>query len=76
MDGEKPGDILEFLRGDRGNKNINKKAKSLNGRKMSVQRMGNTISESQQMCPKCRGEGCLIKNEDICTVCKRNKVNK
>jgi len=125
MDGEEPGDIFDFLRGGRGNKNVKKKTKSVlqqmevslediykgkekyleinryrickkchgngskdpnantkctgcNGRgvKLVVQRRGNTILQSQQMCPDCRGEGFVIKNEDRCNVCKGNKVNK
>ena len=46
------------------------------GVKMVVQKMGNTIIQSQQSCSDCRGEGYVIKNEDKCPVCRGNKVNK
>ena len=46
------------------------------GVKMVVQRMGNTILQSQQGCPDCRGEGYVIKESDKCTSCRGNKVNK
>ena len=46
------------------------------GVKMVVQRMGNTILQSQQSCPDCRGEGYVIKEGDKCTICRGNKVNK
>ena len=36
--------------------------------------MGNTILQSQQTCPECRGEGYVIKNEDKCTACHGQKV--
>ena len=56
--------------------NANTKCTSCNGRgvKMVVQRMGNTILQSQQTCPECRGEGYVIKNEDKCTACHGDKV--
>jgi DnaJ family protein A protein 2 len=56
--------------------NANTKCTSCNGRgvKMVVQRMGNTILQSQQGCPECRGEGYVIKNEDKCTACNGQKV--
>ena len=58
--------------------NANTKCTSCNGRgvKMVVQRMGNTILQSQQTCPECRGEGYVIKNEDKCTACHGQKVTK
>ena len=58
--------------------NANTKCTGCNGRgvKMVVQRMGNTILQSQQACPDCRGEGYVIKEHDKCTQCKGNKVNK
>lgn len=58
--------------------NANTKCTGCNGRgiKMVVQRMGNTILQSQQHCPDCRGEGYVIKDSDKCTICKGNKVNK
>ena len=37
--------------------------------------MGNTILQSQQTCPDCRGEGYVIKKEDKCPVCNGQKVN-
>jgi len=46
------------------------------GVKMVVQRMGNSILQSQQSCQDCRGEGYVIKEGDKCTICKGNKVNK
>jgi DnaJ family protein A protein 2 len=56
--------------------NANTKCTSCNGRgvKMVVQRMGNTILQSQQTCPECRGEGYVIKKEDRCTACFGQKV--
>ena len=58
--------------------NANTKCTSCNGRgvKMVVQRMGNTILQSQQTCPECRGEGYVIKENDKCPSCKGQKVNK
>ena len=58
--------------------NANTKCTGCNGRgvKMVVQRMGNTILQSQQSCPDCRGEGYVIKESDKCTSCRGNKVNK
>ena len=57
--------------------NANTKCPGCNGKrvKLVVQRMGNTILQSQQTCPDCRGEGYIIKNEDKCTQCKGQKVN-
>ena len=57
--------------------NANTKCPGCNGKrvKLVVQRMGNTILQSQQTCPDCRGEGYIIKNEDKCTECKGQKVN-
>ena len=46
------------------------------GVRMVVQRMGNTILQSQQTCPECRGEGTVIKEDDKCKTCKGNKVTK
>ena len=43
--------------------------------KLVIQRMGNTILQSQQTCPDCRGEGYIIKNEDKCEACNGQKVN-
>ena len=56
--------------------NANTKCTSCNGRgvKMVVQRMGNTILQSHQTCPECRGEGYVIKKEDRCTACFGQKV--
>ena len=42
---------------------------------MVVQRMGNSILQSQQSCQDCRGEGYVIKEGDKFTICKGNKVN-
>jgi DnaJ family protein A protein 2 len=60
------------------NPNADTKCKGCNGRgvKMVVQRMGNTILQSQQACPECRGQGYVIKNEDRCKECEGNKVSK
>ena len=57
--------------------NANTKCPGCNGKrvKLVVQRMGNTILQSQQTCPDCRGEGYIIKNEDKCPTCKGQKVN-
>ena len=57
--------------------NANTKCPGCNGKgiKLVVQRMGNTILQSQQTCPDCRGEGYIIKNEDKCPKCKGQKVN-
>ena len=54
----------------------NTKCTSCNGRgvKTVIQRMGNTILQSQQGCSECRGEGYVIKNEDKCTACNGQKV--
>ena len=56
--------------------NANTKCPGCNGKrvKLVVQRMGNTILQSQQTCPDCRGEGYIIKNEDKCPSCKGQKV--
>ena len=58
--------------------NANTKCTSCKGRgvRMVVQRMGNTILQSQQTCPDCRGEGYVIKDQDKCPGCKGNKVKK
>ena len=58
--------------------NANTKCTGCNGRgvKMVVQRMGNTILQSQQPCPECRGQGYVIKDQDKCTSCRGNKVTK
>ena len=60
------------------NPNANTKCTGCNGRgvKMVVQRMGNTILQSQQTCPECRGEGYVIKENERCTNCKGAKVCK
>ena len=60
------------------NPNADTKCKGCGGRgvKMVVQRMGNTILQSQQACPECRGQGYVIKNEDKCKECDGNKVSK
>ena len=60
------------------NPNANTKCTSCNGRgvKMVVKRMGNTILQSQQSCPDCRGEGYVIKEEERCPACKGQKVAK
>ena len=57
--------------------NANTKCPGCNGKrvKLVVQRMGNTILQSQQTCPDCRGEGYIIKNEDKCPTCKGQKLN-
>jgi DnaJ family protein A protein 2 len=57
--------------------NANTKCPGCNGKrvKLVVQRMGNTILQSQQTCPDCRGEGYIIKNEDKCEACNGQKVN-
>ena len=57
--------------------NANTKCPGCNGKrvKLVVQRMGNTILQSQQTCPDCRGEGYVIKKEDKCPVCNGQKVN-
>ena len=57
--------------------NANTKCPGCNGKriKLVVQRMGNTILQSQQTCPDCRGEGYIIKEEDKCPTCKGRKVN-
>ena len=57
--------------------NANTKCPGCNGKriKLVVQRMGNTILQSQQTCPDCRGEGYIIKDEDKCPTCKGKKVN-
>ena len=56
--------------------NANTKCPGCNGKrvKLVIQRMGNTILQSQQTCPDCRGEGYIIKNEDKCPSCKGQKV--
>ena len=58
--------------------NANTKCPGCNGKriKLVIQRMGNTILQSQQTCPDCRGEGYIIKNEDKCTACHGQKVNR
>ena len=60
------------------NPDADTKCPGCNGKryKMVVQRMGNTILQSQQACPDCRGEGYIIKDADKCTLCRGNKVNK
>ena len=57
--------------------NANTKCPGCNGKrvKLVIQRMGNTILQSQQTCPDCRGEGYIIKNEDKCEACNGKKVN-
>ena len=57
--------------------NANTKCPGCNGKrvKLVIQRMGNTILQSQQTCPDCRGEGYIIKNEDKCEACNGQKVN-
>ena len=57
--------------------NANTKCPGCNGKrvKLVIQRMGNTILQSQQTCPDCRGEGYIIKNEDKCEACNEQKVN-
>ena len=59
------------------NPNANTKCPGCNGKrvKLVIQRMGNTILQSQQTCPDCRGEGYIIKNEDKCEACNGKKVN-
>lgn len=46
------------------------------GIKMVVQRMGNTILQSQQPCSDCRGEGQIILEKDKCLACQGKKVTK
>ena len=60
------------------NPNADTKCSGCGGRgvKMVVQRMGNTILQSQQPCPECRGQGYVIKDQDKCTSCRGNKVTK
>ncbi len=60
------------------NPNADTKCSGCGGRgvKMVVQRMGNTILQSQQACPECRGQGYVIKDQDKCTSCRGNKVTK
>lgn len=60
------------------NPNANTKCSGCNGKgvRMVVQRMGNTILQSQQTCPECRGEGYVIKDEERCPGCKGQKVAK
>lgn len=52
--------------------------KGCNGKrvKLVIQRMGNTILQSQQTCPECRGEGTFLEEKDKCKVCKGKKVVK
>ena len=60
------------------NPNADTKCSGCGGRgvKMVVQKMGNTILQSQQACPECRGQGYVIKDQDKCTSCRGNKVTK
>jgi len=56
--------------------NANTKCPDCGGRgvKTVIQKMGNTILQTQQGCGKCRGEGYVIKPEDQCPSCKGFKV--